>query len=269
MTHVPIRVYAYERPRGRLNFGDDMSVALLGHLIGRPTVRSSWKEAQVIGIGSVLHHVLRLKAAIHHMKSLGKPRPLVLGAGLIGPQSVLFRHHLRFLSVRGPHTAENLRLRSMVFGDPGILACEVIDSIPPKHDLGVVPHYTEAGSPALHAFLKAFPRAHLIDVEQDWRVVLQEISACRAIVSSSLHGLIVADSYAIPNKRVTFSPENPLSDFKFRDYADGINRPDHCALADTTSAVHSVMQEPFEYGDAMADARRGLRRVAKTIPGLI
>ena len=32
--------------------------------------------------------------------------------------------------------------------------------------------------------------------------VINKISSCRVVLSSSLHGLIVADSYGIPNMRI-------------------------------------------------------------------
>jgi pyruvyltransferase len=48
--------------------------------------------------------------------------------------------------------------------------------------------------------------------------VLTEIAQCRCILSSSLHGLIAADSFHIPNLHIVFS-DRPLGDgYKFDDY---------------------------------------------------
>jgi len=48
--------------------------------------------------------------------------------------------------------------------------------------------------------------------------ICELISACDVIVSSSLHGLIVADAYVVPSRWV--APENSIKGdgFKFRDY---------------------------------------------------
>ena len=40
---------------------------------------------------------------------------------------------------------------------------------------------------------------HIIDPTQDWKTVVDEMTSCKAILSSSLHGLVVSDAYSIPN----------------------------------------------------------------------
>ena len=48
--------------------------------------------------------------------------------------------------------------------------------------------------------------------------VIDQITSCRKILSSSLHGLIVADAYRIPNARLILSNLICGGDFKFDDY---------------------------------------------------
>lgn len=259
MNITPLRVYAYARPEEKLNFGDDMSPAIVGHVTGRQVIKTGWENAEVFGIGSILQQVLRRKSMVRMLPTVLRRRPVVWGAGLIGPQSVRITHHLRFLSVRGPHTSAALRLGSLPFGDPGLLAREVVEPIEKTHSLGIIPHYTEASRPGVRALADAFAHSTVIDVEQDWRKVLQQISACEAIVSSSLHGLIVADSYCIPNTRVSFSENGVLTDFKFRDYAEGVGRLDGCALAtDPALAAKAVLETSFSYADRVDIACQGL-----------
>jgi len=96
------------------------------------------------------------------------------------------------------------------------------------------------------------PAFMVIDVEQDWKRVLSQISACDVILSSSLHGLIVADSYQIPNARVSFSGAIVGGDFKFFDYGHAIGRgeitarmiqsiDDLCAAAAELRSMHQVL----------------------------
>ena len=57
-----------------------------------------------------------------------------------------------------------------------------------------------------------------------WERVLEHICSCRAVVSSSLHGLVCADAYGIPN---VWLDEFALEEghFKFRDYFASQGRP--------------------------------------------
>jgi hypothetical protein len=56
-------------------------------------------------------------------------------------------------------------------------------------------------------------------------VVISKISACKMIFSSSLHGLIVADSYSIPNYWIKLSDRLTGGDYKFKDYYSAIGKP--------------------------------------------
>lgn len=263
-----IRVYAYARSDGRKNFGDDMSPAIVGHVTGLPFQAVAWDRAQVIAIGSILHHVLRKKAVLKiGLRSLMRRRPVVWGSGLLGPMLPSTTKHIRFLSVRGPLTAQSLGLSVHNFGDAGILAREMVDAAPKTHRLGIIPHYTEANLPAVQALAAEVAHSTIISVQQDWPEVLRQLSACEAVVSSSLHGLIVADSYRIPNARVTFAESSSLADFKFRDYAASLGRPDGCALAgNPMNAAQSVMDSAFRYDDAVDRLCSFVRSTGVRIP---
>lgn len=54
----------------------------------------------------------------------------------------------------------------------------------------------------------------LIDVRWPWRKVIDQITKCRRIISTSLHGLIVAEAYGIP--AVWLSDKIPHT--KYQDY---------------------------------------------------
>lgn len=56
----------------------------------------------------------------------------------------------------------------------------------------------------------------IIDPTQYWKVVIDQIYSCQSILSSSLHGLICADAYNIPN--LWLKQKLNEGDFKFLDY---------------------------------------------------
>ena len=76
----------------------------------------------------------------------------------------------------------------------------------------------KGGSTAVTDLLGRYENAKFINVKDDPIAVLTEIAQCRCILSSSLHGLIAADSFHIPNLHIVFS-DRPLGDgYKFDDY---------------------------------------------------
>lgn len=56
-------------------------------------------------------------------------------------------------------------------------------------------------------------------IYKDWHDFIDQICSCEIILSSSLHGIIIADAYQIPNIWITLThQEHPDDNFKFKDY---------------------------------------------------
>lgn len=94
-----------------------------------------------------------------------------------------------------------------------------------------MPHYVDRVHPSSVAFA-AIDGVHLINVFDEPCEVLRQIAACEFIVSSSLHGLVIADAYGVPNVRVRLSL-GLIDELKFDDYysAFGLRAPE-CLSAD-------------------------------------
>jgi pyruvyltransferase len=92
-----------------------------------------------------------------------------------------------------------------------------------KYRLGIVPHYVDKGSPEVER-LRASPDVRIIDIEGGILEVIDQINSCENVVSSSLHGMIVADAYGIPSAWVTMSGRVAGEGFKFRDYLASVGR---------------------------------------------
>jgi hypothetical protein len=177
------------------------------------------RAAELLGAGSILDSWSRARARTrlaHHL-TLARPRDLhVWGTGLMLPREPKWPQRLHVHAVRGELTAQKAGVNT-VLGDPGILASLLVEKPKDKQlSVGFVPHYVD------------FDLGRSLQVPSDWKVinpewpvdeVLSSIAGSELIVSSSLHGLITADSFGIPC--VWLGTSNPLhgaSDFKFRDY---------------------------------------------------
>ena len=128
-------------------------------------------------------------------------------------------------ALRGKRTLQSLGCRakdSIQLGDPGLLAGLLTEKKPSRYKLGIIPHWSEFLQPALAPLVAMSPEILLIDPCAGAREVLDNICRCEHILSSSLHGLIVADALGIPNAwlrlNLGYEDQAGMGEFKYRDY---------------------------------------------------
>lgn len=197
--------YWYER---RPNFGDVIAPVIIRELFAdRLQVVHPHYDGKILTCGSILNLALR-------------PGDVVWGSGAIRPEP-LDGSQARFLAVRGPLTRSLIRGDvPEVYGDPGSLMPEIYTPRPQRrYDVGVVPHIFD------RAIMQAPDGVPVIDLgTRDWRRVVDQIAACNVVVSSSLHGIVVAETYGIPAVWVQPSDRLIGGEFKFRDYYGATGR---------------------------------------------
>src|SRR5271154_4673165 len=201
-----------ERP----NFGDALAPLLLERFADIKVEWDTISHAQVTSIGSILEHIPPLWDGY------------VLGSGKLFEFSRLHLHTktAKILSVRGPLSARGIP-GSFTLGDPGLLAAELVGPQEKTYDLGIMPHWQDKELVA--RFKALIPRQFevlTIDPAGDPISILRQVGACRRLVTSSLHGMITADSFGMP-RRVEICPAmlRDGGDFKFRDYSASIQTP--------------------------------------------
>ena len=166
-------------------------------------------------------HAKQENAQVFHCGSVAKlagPGSVVLGSGIISSYNdVDPRAH--WIWVRGPETRARVLACGgtcpEIYGDPAMLMPRIVAPSRRKHfDLGYVPHYVDYSLvQSLH------PDQRVINVlNSDATRVVRAITECRQIISSSLHGIIVAHAYGIPAAWVRYSNNLAGDDVKFRDY---------------------------------------------------
>lgn len=157
----------------------------------------------------------------------------VWGTGLIHPaRGIGSADAAKIFALRGKLTyAEvrkaGLRIPDVPLGDPAVLVSSnlgLTKSERPHYRLGLVPHYVDR----LHPYLADVARhdgVAVLDVRQPPEAFLRKLRECRAVVSSSLHGLVFADALGIPSLWMELTDEIVGDGFKFRDWFSTSSNP--------------------------------------------
>lgn len=199
------------------NFGDVIGPYLISRITGK----------QVLNIHSLPHSGFMAVGSILQM--INREDMVVWGSGLIAEPTDQVIENLRkykpkILSVRGCETAKQLSKAGIavpdrsVYGDPGlILPLFYNPLISDSKKIGICPHYIHK----LH-FLKNVTNQdslNIIDVQKDMESVVDSISSSTVCISTSLHGLIIAQAYGVPWVWLEVSDNNLTGDdFKFKDF---------------------------------------------------
>lgn len=211
------------------NFGDDINAFLFEALCGvRVRFAADRSRPHFLGMGSILAKATQSS--------------VVLGAGLLtpGPRP----RPLGAVSVRGELSRRHLDLAGDIpLGDPMVLV-NLLMRPDGGDDTGFVPHVSAL--PGLRGLVPANIR--LIDVRRPPCEVVRQIGRCRLVFSQSLHGLIVADAFEIPNIWVAPNGHMVGGDFKFRDYFSTLDAP---------KQSHALSPDLFD------DAARGAASVGR------
>jgi hypothetical protein len=202
-----------ERPDNKNNYGDALGPFIVSKLSGKTVKRFVPKNynfnfliKRYFTVGSIL-------------KTVDK-NSIVWGSG-IKKRNVNVKK-ATFCAVRGP--LSRMRLMELgydvpeIYGDPAILLPQLILNDEKQiYELGIIPHYVDFDKVKIN-----FPGNEsykVIDfITDDVVKTTKEILQCKKIISSSLHGVIVAHTYNIPALWVKFSDKVTGDNVKFFDY---------------------------------------------------
>lgn len=199
------------------NFGDQLNPYL---------IKKIWNlESIKINEGSSENHLMMLGSILNE----ANPKTLVMGAGFVSPDS-FFTGNPKILSVRGNLTKKILGTRGYAeneikIGDPAIILPDFYKpaNSGTRFKIGIVPHIIDYER--AEKIFSGIEDCTIIDLrltrdcdEVEIESIIDQITSCDCVISSSLHGLIVAHAYGIPGLWCEIS-DGVLGDgFKFRDY---------------------------------------------------
>ena len=197
------------------NFGDRINPTVFNYLSGSEVV-SKGEVVNICGrdefylIGSILD-------------GINSGRAVVCGAGFQNRDAIVRRTPRKIIATRGPLSQAVFRRHRIdcpsMFCDPAIVLPNIYPNIyQKKWDVGIIPHYVDA---RIVSGLKINSRGlsyKIIDILDDVESVVADICSSRSILSSSLHGIIVAHAYDVPAAWIELSSKVIGGSFKFEDY---------------------------------------------------
>lgn len=204
------------------NWGDKLNPYLAEKISGRKVIH----RKDIIHLpGMKVHYVI----GSHLGTACSQPNAIVWGAGFISTTVDIPGPPEEIHAVRGWLSVERLRRAGIecpdVVGDPALLLPRYYQ---PKaggqrYALGVIPHCHEWNEPIFQK-ARTWEDTLVIDICGGIEEVVDQIASCDRIVSSSLHGIICADSYGIPSLWLHVSDKLVGDGFKFRDYFSSVGR---------------------------------------------
>ncbi|MEO2064656.1 MAG: polysaccharide pyruvyl transferase family protein [Christiangramia sp.] len=200
------------------NYGDLLSAYIVEKISGKPVKwihphKQKWykrRKKNFLAVGSIIHHAAK--------------NSIVWGSGIIDRQQEITPAD--FKAVRGPRTRDYLLSKGLdcpeIYGDPALLLPELFKpKVPKKYKLGIIPHYHDYVQ--VLEYYKNHEDILVLDLMTlDVEDVTRKILSCERTISSSLHGLIVSQSYQIPSVWVKFSDKIFGDDIKYIDYFESV-----------------------------------------------
>lgn len=193
------------------NVGDTLTPFIVEHFTGKKVEFAERNSTgKLISVGSI-------------MKAI-RVNDTIWGAGVMRKTDTFpMASRCEFLAVRGKLSEKILGIDIGVYGDPALLLPLMYNpKIEKTHTIGLIPHYIEKKDPVFKRLQT--PKSIFIDVEQDWKSFVDQILSCSVVVSSSLHGCIIAEAYGITAHWLKVSDKVLGDGFKFADYLSGTGR---------------------------------------------
>lgn len=234
------------------NLGDALSAVIVSAISRLPVLRTAFNSGieRLAAVGTIGH---ALHSGKVHLWGTGFDMARDQAGALTGYQ-IPDDTDLVVHAVRGRETADALRARGLVvpeaYGDPVWFLPRIFSDPGEKtHDLGVIVHISELDTPTAAAHVRATIERYRLPPEFAGRIRIintyapatlaglrdkvAEIVSCRRILSTSLHGLVIAETYGIPCAwfgtyagaagRLQIGGSQPI-DHRMRDFYSGVDR---------------------------------------------
>lgn len=230
---APWRLHYYRDEFG--NFGDDLNPWLWPRLLG--DLMHDDARAAFVGIGTIVN------------ENLPAGPKIIVGSGVGYGEIPRLTDDWAVHFVRGPGSARALGLpATYAITDPAHLITQLIRPLPRGKGTVFIPHHVSA----LRADWRTVASAAGMDYADPASGVMKVVDAIRKanlVVTSAMHGAIIADAFRVPWIRVR--EYSHLNDFKWQDWGDSVG-------VDTTATVLPEIHDHSELS-----VRRTVVRVSR------
>ena len=225
------------------NFGDALSPYIVESLSGLPApikrangsyVRKLAKALLTFSFGDIKAILFPWQSSVVGVGSIiewGNAKSKIWGSGFMNNSGTFGGGQI--CAVRGPYTANRLVNLGFpkcdIYGDPALLLPLFHQAATKKkYKLGIIPHWKETDK-----FIELYAdRYKVIDLRtSDIDKVMEEITSCEYILSSSLHGVIVPHAYNIPALWIKDGYID-TDGFKFFDYFASVGIPKYTGFTE-------------------------------------
>ena len=218
------------QPRDGINFGDDLSRVIVEKILGHAVRHRPFEsDAKLLfAAGSILHYA--------------RNGDVIWGSGFReNPLSENRFSYLDVRAVRGPRTREFLLKMGIdcpeIYGDPAVLMGYLFPELKkekPIYDYIIIPNIGE-----IQCFIGY---KNIVLPTCPWREIVKKMMQSRLVISSSLHGIIVAESFGIPARLLKMTWIEPL--LKYQDYYESSGRPNFRYATSVQEALQMGGEEP-------------------------
>lgn len=207
------------------NWGDDLNKFLFEYVTKRKVYNIPFTSRKI----EPTKNTYSLIGSILNFYNLNNK--IVYGSGIIDPDRDVKGVPNKIISVRGPKTRDVLLSKGIQcepnYGDPALLLplfykanCKKEDTVGLIFNMG-----TKQANDVIDKLSNRYKLKIISMTKYDtWTDVIDDINSCKFILSESLHGLILAETYGIPNIWIECQDHPMYWEFKFKDYFESIGK---------------------------------------------
>ena len=221
-TYKKLHLFYWNKTfNGKYNVGDLFSLLIVRYLSPYKvtyTPRYTPFPLKLCAVGSLINDSILMTGGIFW------------GTGMLVPKVKKHIAPAIFTAVRGPLTRRSLLAAGYkcpdIYGDPALLLPQIYQPTNKvkKYKFGIICHWRHIDFIRCEGDVKFI---NILRAEEEAWSFIDEICECEIILSSSLHGIIIANAYNIPAKQIVFEgfplEGDPLK--KFHDYYASVHMP--------------------------------------------
>lgn len=220
---ISANIYAWTGKIRPYNWGDYMNLILAGFISHKKVIPQQIYDAghSIAMVGSILPWAM-------------DKHTIIWGSGCLDSNDEgwqFVEKPFKVCAVRGPLTREILLKHGIecpeIYGDPMLcLPRFYYPRFEKTTKIVIIPHVSCINK--AYELCAEYPAQVTIlnpGTFDTWNEFVDTIASARFVFSASLHGLIVADAYGVPNTWITFPGHtHPDNNFKFHDYFASVNK---------------------------------------------